>query len=209
MTTQQLYQKVLNEQMTQSEFLWNVRRDTNYQSLLTNTMNYSDTVSVLKSKGYIWDKKLEQGGFKSFDFIGSFKALNEAAKQKIKGGKGSKLTPDQVNYYEFTKGWKHELEHTDDIDTAKKIALDHLAEDPNYYTRLDMIEYQAKKKNRTDLPKEIKKGQVKDDDNQMEKVKKIMSSKSGQHKSEKIEDPKKNVKHTKQKAKKIKIKTMK
>ena len=34
------------------------------------------------------------------------------------------LTPDQVNYFEFTKGWKHELEHTDDIDKAKLILDD-------------------------------------------------------------------------------------
>jgi hypothetical protein len=35
-------------------------------------------------------------------------------------------------------GIKVELEHTDDIDKAKKIALDHLAENPFYYTALKL-----------------------------------------------------------------------
>jgi hypothetical protein len=171
MTTQQLYQKVLNEQMTRSEFLWHVRRNPEYQDMITNTMSFEDTVSKLKGKGHLSTNNNSGGMSKGFNFFSAFKALNESLtegkKQKIKGGKGDKLTADDVNYYEFTKGWKHELEHTDDIDKAKEIAIDHLAEDPNYYTRLEMIEYKAKKKNRTDLPIEIKKGQLKDKDNEM------------------------------------------
>jgi hypothetical protein len=116
------------------------------------------------------------------DFLGSFKRLTEAAtkKQKLKGGKGDKLTPDQVNYFEFTKGWKHELEHTDDIDKAKEIALDHLSEDPMYYTRLQMVEFEKKKKERSDLPIDIsnKKASVKDEKNQMTPVKKQKKEKS-------------------------------
>ena len=81
-------------------------------------------------------------------------------------GHGSPMNAIEDN--EFTKGWKHELEHTDDIDKAKEIALDHLAEDPNYYTRLDMIEFKAKKKKgRADLPVEVKKKNFVDKDNQM------------------------------------------
>jgi len=170
MTTQKLYQKTLNEEMTPKEFLWHVRRNPQYSELITNTMSYEDTVSVLKAKGHIWESKEKENAVKSFDFIGTFKSLNEGyKKQKIKGGKGDKLIPDQVNYYEFTKGWKCELEHTDDIDKAKEIALDHLAEDPIYYTRLEMMETQAKKKNRTDLPIDIskKKAYMKDEANQM------------------------------------------
>jgi len=33
-------------------------------------------------------------------------------------------------------GIKVEMEHTDDPKTAEKIALDHLGEDPLYYTKL-------------------------------------------------------------------------
>jgi len=171
MTTQQLYQKVLNEQMTKSEFLWHVRRNPEYKEVLTNTMSFEDTVSKLKGKGHITGNNNSAGISKGFNFFSAFKALNESLtegrKQKLKGGKGDKLTADQVNYYEFTKGWKHELEHTDDIDKAKEIAIDHLAEDPNYYTRLEMIEFKAKKKNRNDLPTEVKKNNFKDKENQM------------------------------------------
>jgi hypothetical protein len=37
-------------------------------------------------------------------------------------------------------GLKVEMEHTEDMDVAKKIALDHLAEDPHYYTKLAKME---------------------------------------------------------------------
>lgn len=177
MTTQQLYQKVLKEEMSKSEFLWHIRRNPLYQDSITNTMSYDDTVSKLKGKGHVWNAEEKSEVKQGYNFFSAFKALHEGAKQKLKGGKGDKLTPDQVNYYEFTKGWKHELEHTDDIDKAKEIALDHLAEDPNYYTRLDMIEFKAKKKNRADLPIEVKKKNFKDKDNQMKNAPKKKSPK--------------------------------
>lgn len=176
MTTQQLYQKTLNEQVSKQEFLNSVRKDPQYYNVLTNVMSFDDTIKVLKGKGYIWEASEEGSNIKPIDFLGSFKALNESStkKQKLKGGKGDNLVPDQVNYYEFRKGWKHELEHTDDIDKAKEIALDHLAEDPMYYTRLEMIETKAKKKQRTDLPIDIskKKASVKDEANQMTPISK-------------------------------------
>jgi len=36
-------------------------------------------------------------------------------------------------------GIKVELEHTDDIYIAREIAMDHLAEDPDYYNKLKKI----------------------------------------------------------------------
>lgn len=41
---------------------------------------------------------------------------------------------------ELAKGIKVELEHTSDLATAREIALDHLAEFPDYYTRLERVE---------------------------------------------------------------------
>ena len=41
---------------------------------------------------------------------------------------------------QLSKGIKVEMEHTSKYDVAKEIALDHLAEDPNYYTKLDKAE---------------------------------------------------------------------
>lgn len=41
---------------------------------------------------------------------------------------------------EFIKGYSVEREHTTDVNIAKEIALDHLYEDPNYYSKLSKIE---------------------------------------------------------------------
>lgn len=41
---------------------------------------------------------------------------------------------------EFKKGIKTELEHTTDKNIAREIAMDHLYEDPKYYTKLSKIE---------------------------------------------------------------------
>jgi len=42
---------------------------------------------------------------------------------------------------ELKKGTEVEFEHTSDRGKAKEIAKDHLAEDPEYYTKLEKIEH--------------------------------------------------------------------
>lgn len=178
----------LNEgKITKGEFMSDVRSQ--LPNLVTPLTSFEDTINILKSKEII--SAATEQVVEKFDLKAAMSRMNEG--QKLKGGKGDKLTADDVNYHEFQKGWKHELEHTDDIEKAKEIALDHLAEDPMYYTRLDMVEYQAKKKNRTDVHLDVKKDQMKDPNNQMEKVKKITTSKSGKLETQKLEEPKKNV----------------
>lgn len=44
---------------------------------------------------------------------------------------------------EFNKGISVEREHTENEDVAKEIAMDHLFEDPKYYTKLSKIEEKA------------------------------------------------------------------
>jgi hypothetical protein len=72
------------------------------------------------------------------------------AKDKIKGGlaDGKTLT-DIANKHkvdideltkEYQKGIKVEMEHTSDKKIAKEIAMDHLFENPKYYTKLATIE---------------------------------------------------------------------
>jgi len=46
---------------------------------------------------------------------------------------------------ELAMGIQVEYEHTVNKDLARKIAIDHLAEIPDYYTRLKKMEDQAKK----------------------------------------------------------------
>ena len=40
---------------------------------------------------------------------------------------------------QLKKGIKVELEHTDDVKVAAKIAMDHIAEDPKYYDKLEKL----------------------------------------------------------------------
>ena len=70
----------------------------------------------------------------------------EIERSRLKGGKGDLLSPEEVNPRELQKGIQHEMEHTNDPDVAEEIALDHLAEDPLYYTHLDKMEREVKKK---------------------------------------------------------------
>jgi hypothetical protein len=55
---------------------------------------------------------------------------------KLPGGVGDKSTTDQVNPTQLSIGIQIEMEHTNDLDIAKEIAMDHLTEDPEYYTKL-------------------------------------------------------------------------
>lgn len=54
-------------------------------------------------------------------------------KNYLKGGKGDKLKPQDVDQDQLKKGISIEMEHTNDPDKAMDVALDHLAEDPFYY----------------------------------------------------------------------------
>jgi hypothetical protein len=54
------------------------------------------------------------------------------------------VTEKDVDPLELKAGIDVEKEHTDDENVARTIALDHLAEIPDYYTRLRKLEDQAK-----------------------------------------------------------------
>lgn len=62
--------------------------------------------------------------------------IKEEIKNSLIGGKGDKLSSNQVNQKEFIVGKIVELEHTNDEDLAEEIVLDHLSEDPKYYFKL-------------------------------------------------------------------------
>ena len=75
-------------------------------------------------------------------------------KNNFKGGMSSNLTAFDVakkwkiSPIEFMpileKGTEHEMEHTDDKDIARRIALDHIVERLDYYDMLDKIEKMSK-----------------------------------------------------------------
>ena len=68
------------------------------------------------------------------------KAIFGIGKNRLKGGLGDKLTEKDVDPVQFEKGLKVEMEHTGDANIAREIVLDHLAEYPDYYDRLEKIE---------------------------------------------------------------------
>jgi hypothetical protein len=58
----------------------------------------------------------------------------------LRGGKSQGLDPNSVDPEQLQMGIDIESEHSDDPTTRKKIALDHLAENPQYYTMLQQVE---------------------------------------------------------------------
>lgn len=55
------------------------------------------------------------------------------------GGVADDIPADKFNPEALAKGIKHELEHTKDEKIASEIARDHLAEDPEYYDKLEAM----------------------------------------------------------------------
>jgi hypothetical protein len=55
---------------------------------------------------------------------------------KLPGGVGDNTQTSQVDANQLSLGVQIEMEHTNDPDIAKEIAMDHLKEDPKYYTKL-------------------------------------------------------------------------
>jgi uncharacterized alkaline shock family protein YloU len=58
---------------------------------------------------------------------------------EMSGGVADKCKPSDFDQEVLMKGIHVEMEHTDDIAIAMEIAMDHLAEDPNYYEKLELI----------------------------------------------------------------------
>ena len=103
--------------------------------------------------------------------IGFREGINEAKAKK------AELHPNLIHPGELRMGIRVEMEHTDNIDKAKKIALDHLAENPYYYTALKLSGIESPTKPKEKAKKEVKSRKKKetvelvDKANQMQKVK--------------------------------------
>ena|SRR5271157_2721374 len=66
----------------------------------------------------------------------NFNDIFENYHYKLMGGKGAHLTPKDVDKNQLIVGIYVEMEHTNDFMISAAIALDHLAEKPDYYTIL-------------------------------------------------------------------------
>lgn len=59
-----------------------------------------------------------------------------AAGDRLRGGRADNMNPSDFDPLELQRGALHESEHTDDWLLAREIAMDHLAEDPQYYLKI-------------------------------------------------------------------------
>ena len=55
---------------------------------------------------------------------------------RIAGGRAAGRKPQSFNQEQLKAGIKEEMEHTTDPAIAREITMDHLVEDPAYYTKL-------------------------------------------------------------------------
>ena len=113
----------------------------NFKSLLLQIKknpqwSFSDYQKWLK-KNQIKTYLMDRSTFSLVKKLAQFILYGEANRKKIDL---SKIDPKELRM-----GIKVEYEHTKDRETAKRIALDHLAELPDYYTRLKAMEEQALK----------------------------------------------------------------
>ena len=77
----------------------------------------------------------------SYDDLSEINFQDEFVNAGLVNEKG--ITEDDVDENELAMGIKTEMEHTTNVDIAKRISLDHLAEIPDYYTRLKKMEEEA------------------------------------------------------------------
>lgn len=77
----------------------------------------------------------------------------EAMKSLIPGGLAAGKKPSDFDPEQLKAGMKVEMEHTNNKNMAREIAMDHLTEDPNYYKKLKKIE-KAESAGRTTMPSE-------------------------------------------------------
>ena len=78
---------------------------------------------------------------------------------KIKGGKADSMSPKEFDKKQLKKGTKHETEHTNKKSIAQEIAMDHLAEDKEYYVKLDKMEGKKMKKEK-EMPEKKEKDEA-------------------------------------------------
>lgn len=91
----------------------------------------------------------EENGYDNHQFENVIYRLATIAAELLRGGRSSEMELDvaTVDPQQLEMGVEIEYEHTTNPAIAKKIALDHLAELPDYYTRLQQMEEMAKKSN--------------------------------------------------------------
>lgn len=140
------------------------------KSILSNVTSSEDRLSVMKIPIEGETKEVTATGGSSGPYTPKLSLFSDEAPktqskggevketEKIKGGIADNKTikdiakkHDKKGYYDIdnmisslkkqlNKGIKVEMEHTNNREKAMEIAMDHLYEDPNYYSKLDKVE---------------------------------------------------------------------
>jgi hypothetical protein len=74
------------------------------------------------------------------DEAGMGSAVTIAKQDLLPGGIADRLRPEDFDQEALAIGTQIEFEHTKDLEIAREIAMDHLAEDPDYYQKLSEME---------------------------------------------------------------------
>jgi len=216
---QNQYRDLKEGKMSQANFMRNVRmtfphlvtnvisfddtvRILKNKGILTEVNKINENKEI-KIKGKIV-KSYKQNGDKSYSvefddgskdivYVSSddwdkINALHKNATNNINEAK-NKLHPNQIHPQELRMGIRVEMEHTDDPKKAEKIALDHLAENPFYYTALKLsgVESPSVPKVKAPANTKAKKESVElvDKENQMKTPKGVEKIKASANKAHK------------------------
>jgi len=212
---QNQYRDLKEGKMSQANFMRNVRMT--FPHLVTNVTSFNDSIKILKNRGLLSEIKINEGeeikingklvtnykqngdtsysveyedGTKETIYVSNdnWDIINNVVRKNLNETK-TKLHPNQIHPQELRMGIKVEMEHTDDPKKAEKIALDHLAENPFYYTALKLsgVESPSAPKVKTPAKTKAKKEvtELVDKDNAMKPVKGVEKIKASANKAHK------------------------
>lgn len=161
---------ILSKIIINSEF----RREGIGSNIMNDLLNYADSnnkiIALTPSSDFGGNKnkliqfykkfgfKLNKGHHKSFEFRETmirYPKMNETVKDKIKGGLADKISKKDIAKKfsvtlakinkEVKMGEDVEMEHVTNKTLSREIAMDHLVEIPDYYTRLKKMEKEGEK----------------------------------------------------------------
>jgi hypothetical protein len=145
------------------------------QDIAMNATSFEDAVNRLWDEGVDMDIAREIAG-------------QYHDEELYESKKGKSLHPNQIHPQELRMGMQVEMEHTDDPKKAEKIALDHLAENPFYYTQLKLSGVDTKAlptKEKKAIAKKKDETELVDKANQMKPVKGVEKVKASANKAHK------------------------
>ena len=186
--------------MSQANFIRNLRMS--MPQYVTNVTSFKDAVRILKSKSILTEAMEIQPvpeDDEEFSDDAETQAMIDKIEKEMAGEEAvkaqyditeakEKLHPNQIQPQELRMGIQVEMEHTKDAKKAEKIALDHLAENPFYYTALKLSGVDIKatpSKEKKAIAKKKDETELVDKINQMKPVKGVEKAKASANKASK------------------------